>query len=125
MSKVDLVAAGLAAVQAGEVQVLSDQLGLMYDAAAQEQKASDGTLTQADLDAAVKAATDPLNAKIAQDATDLAAAQADAATKLAAVQASLDAMTAQDLTDKAVVTNFQGAIAALQAALDALKAALP
>ncbi len=132
MGKADTVSAQLAAIQTAETQALTDGLGVCYDQGGIDQKASDGTLTQADLDAAVAAATGPLNAQITQlnaqvvtDASNLSAAQAQAAQQLASVQSQLDAMTAQDQVDKGLVLNFQNSISALQTALDALKAAIP
>ena len=127
MAKVDVVAAAMQMILTEQNQALTDGLGSAYDGGATDQKASDGSFTQADIDAAVKAATDPLNAQVAsitaQDATDqanLAAAQ----TNLASVQAQLVTMTAQDVSDKALVANFQSSVASLQASLDAIKAAL-
>jgi len=122
-----VVQQALALIQQEQSQALVDGLNMAYTGGATDQKASDGTFTQADIDAAVKAATDPLNAQIAtitaQDQTDqanLAAAQAN----LASVQQQLAAMTAQDQSDKALVANFQTSVAQLQASLDAIKAAL-
>lgn len=119
----DVVAAGVAAVQAGQVAVLSDELGKAFDSG--EAIGTGPGFTQADIDAAVLAAVDPLNAQIAQDKLDLDAAHADADQKLAGLQALLDAAIAQDNIDKAVVVNFQSALSALQASLDAFKSAIP
>lgn len=123
MAKQDVVTAQLAAVQQGEQDVLSQALGACFDAG--EADGNGPGFTQADIDAAVLAATSPLNAQITQDASDLAAAHADADSKLADLQTKLDTMTAEDQADKAVVSNFQSSITALQNALDALKAAIP
>lgn len=124
MAKQDVVAAGVAAIQSGEVQVYSDQLGIAYDVGASDQKASDGTFQQSDIDAAVKAAVDPLNAQIAQDQADLAAAHADADSKLAALQSQLDALSVAKAADDEVVKGLQQAADSLQSALDAIKAVI-
>ncbi len=125
MSRDQIVADALTAISSGQAQVLTDAVGAAVDASALEQKASDGTLGQGDLDAAVAAAVAPLNAQIAQDATDLAAAHADADAKLAALQTSFDALTIDDTTKTAEVKNFTDSVAALSAALDAFKALIP
>lgn len=128
MGKQETVSAQKAAVLAGQDAALESGLETCYDQGAVDQKASDGTLTQADLDAAVAAAVGPLNDQIvaltAQDASDVAALGV-AQAAVTGLQAQVDALTAEDAADKAVVANFQNSIAALQAALDALKAALP
>lgn len=80
MARQDVIQQQLAAVQTSETQALTDALGAAYDQGATDQKASDGTLTQADLDAAVAAAVDPLNQQIA----------AFPAQQAAAVSAALD-----------------------------------
>ncbi len=56
MGKSDAVAAGVSAFQTAETQALTDALGNAYDAGATDQKASDGSFTQADIDKAVAAA---------------------------------------------------------------------
>lgn len=96
MAKQDVVTAGVSAIQSGEVQVYTDQLGIAYDAGAIDQKASDGTLTQGDLDAAVKAATDPLNVQIQNDALALADAQLQGANALKTLQGSFDELKVKD-----------------------------
>ncbi len=120
MAKVDVVTAGVTAIQSGEVQLYSDQLGIAYDAGAVDQKASDGTLSQGDLDAAVKAATDPLNAQIAADVVTLQAAHDDAATQLAALQANLDALSAKEKPEAALIASLQASAASLTQALAAI-----
>lgn len=122
MAKADTVAAQKAAVLAGQDAALESGLESCYDQGAVDQKASDGTLTQADLDAAVKAATDPLNAQIAADATALAQAQADAQTQLASLTQQLSDMTAKEQGEEKVIAELQASVAAVQAALDAIKA---
>jgi hypothetical protein len=131
MAKQDVVSAQLAAIQSAEVQAITDGLGACYDQGAVDQKASDGTLTQDDLDAAVKAATDPLNSQISalqtKDAADvqaLADAQAKAASDLAAAQQALSDMTAKEQVEEGLVSGLQSAISSLQGSLDAIKAAV-
>lgn len=55
MAKADVIAAAVVSIQAAEAQALSDGLGSVYDQGALDQKSSDGTFTQADIDAAVAA----------------------------------------------------------------------
>lgn len=122
MAKSDVVAAQKAAVLAGQDAALEAGLEACYDQGAVDQKASDGTLTQADVDAAVKAAVDPLNAQIAADAQALADAQSQAQAAMADLQGKLDAMTAKEQSEEAIVQGLQSSAAAMQSALDALKA---
>ncbi len=118
MAKADVVAAAVAAVQAGEVQVLNDQFGSVYDAAALEQKASDGTLSQADLDAAVAAVKEV-------DAQALAAAQAAGDAALADLQSQLTALSLKEGQEASVIAGLQSAKDALAAALATLSGLFP
>lgn len=129
MSKEAIVAAAVAAVQAGELQILNDQFNSVYDQAALEQKASDGTLSQADLDKAVAAqkAADQaaIDAAVAQDAADVKAGQdAVAAGKAALVdlQSKFDALSAKEGVEAGTLASLQAAKDKLQAVLDALNA---
>ena len=127
MSKPDVVSAAKASFVSAQDGALQSFGESCYDGGAVDQKASDGTLTQADLDAAVKAATDPLNAQIAQDATDLAKAHSDADAAAAALKTSTDAlaaMTADDASKTKAVADVQANAVALQAALDVIKGLL-
>lgn len=132
MAKEDVVAAGVVAVQAADAQALVDQLGIAYDAGALDQKASDGTLSQGDVDAAVSAALASakvesdavLAADQAVDAEALAAAHAEADAKLAEVQTALDALTAKEQLEEAAVADVGAKILSVQAAFDAIKAIL-
>lgn len=122
MAKEDVVAAGVLAVQAAEEQALKDQLGIAYDAGALDQKAADGTLSQADLDAAVAQAVAAVQSV---DAQALAEAQANAQGDLSLVQSALDAMTAKEQLEEKVVSDLNDAIQAVQASFDAIKALFP
>lgn len=125
MVKADVVAAAVISIQGAQSQALSDGLGAVYDQGAVDQKASDGTLTQADLDAAIAAAVGPLNSQIAalqaQDASDIAAGQA----ALATLQASFDALSVKEASEAGVVSGLQGSIGSIQGALAALQALFP
>jgi hypothetical protein len=92
MAKADVVAAQKAAVLAGQDAALEAGLEAAYDGGAADQKESDGSFTQADIDAAVaakgvsdQAAVDALTAQVsALQADD------DAKTKIiAGIQALL------------------------------------
>jgi hypothetical protein len=95
MAKVDVVSAQLTAIQTGETQVLTAALGACYDAG--EAAGTGPGFTQADIDAAVKAATDPLNAAVAsaQSAlTDMTTKEQLEETAVAALQKTIDAIKA-------------------------------
>lgn len=111
MARADVQAAGLAAIQAADAQAISDNLGVAYDAGATDQKASDGTFTQADIDAAVAA-------QAASDNAAIVAAQAAQAN----LQASLDALSAKEAPEAALLQQISAGASALQAALSALLA---
>lgn len=115
MSKAQIVADAISAISAGQAQVLNDAIGAAVDAAGVEQKASDGTLTQADLDKAVADAT-------AADAQALADAHAKADADLAALQVKLDAIITTEQSEKQVIVGLQNSVGQVQAALDAIKA---
>ncbi len=113
MSKTDIVSAQKSAILSGQDAALQAGLEAVYDQAATEQKASDGTLSQSDLDAAVAAAVAPLNQQVAdltaKDASDVAAGQA----ALVDLQGKLDALAAKESVEA-------GTLAALQSAKDSL-----
>jgi len=127
MSKDQIVSDAKSAFISGQDQILGQVLSDVYDKAASEQKASDGTLTQADLDAAVKAATDPLNQQIsdlqAKDDSDIAALK-DAQDKLAALQTSFDVLSSKEAGEAIQVSQFQGMKDQLIAAQSSLAALL-
>ncbi len=114
MSKADIVAAALSAISAGSAQVLSDAVGAAVDQSALEQKASDGTLGQGDLDAAVAAAVAPLNEQILaltdKDAADIAAGVA----ALSDLQGKLDTLAAKESVEAGIVNGLKDSLAALQ-----------
>lgn len=131
MSREEIVSKALSDIVTGQAQVLSDVIGAAVDQSAIEQKASDGTLSQGDLDTAVAAAVEPLNQKIgelqlviATDEQALVDAHVEADAKLAEVTSALAAMTADDVVKTKAVTDLQGSVAAVQAALDSIKALL-
>lgn len=71
MAKADVVAAAKAQLVAAESDAQDAALGVAYDGGALDQKSSDGTFTQADIDAAVlakgvsdQAAVDALSAQV-------------------------------------------------------------
>ncbi len=130
--KQDTVQAQKAILLAAQDSALEAGLGACYDQGAVDQKASDGTLTQADIDAAVaqalaeaKIASDAALAELAAtDAQTLAAEHEKAVADLAAVQTALDAMTAKEQLEEAAVADVQSSILKVQAAFDAIKALL-
>jgi hypothetical protein len=132
MSRDQIIADALSAIQAGQAQVLSDSVSAAVDASALEQKSSDGTLSQSDVDAAVAAAVAPLNQQLsdlsAKDALDMqAAVDAKAAgdASVAAIQAQLDSLSAAKSVEDGVIAGLNSSIASIQGALDALHALFP
>lgn len=117
MSKDQIVSDAKASLVSGQDLVLSQVLGSVYDLAAQEQKASDGTLSQGDLDAAVAAAVAPLNQQIsdlsAKDAADLQLLS-DAQAKLADLSAKFDVLVAKEGIEAGIVAEFQASLAGMQ-----------
>lgn len=116
------------ALVAAQDSVLTQVLTDLANNAANDQKASDGTFGQADIDAAVAAAVGPLNAQItalqAQDASDIQAGK-DA---VSAVQAAMDALQAQysalaakESTEAGTLQGLVGSISALQGVVAVLQ----
>lgn len=112
-------------------QAQDDAASALYDTAHADgvADAPQSGLQQADLDKAVAA---QVAKDQAQEATDLTAAHADAQAKLDALQAQVDQITqaksAEDqklAADETVVQGLNNSIAALQGALDSLKALFP
>lgn len=130
MAKADVVAAGVAAIQQGEIQVYTDQLGGAYDMGFSDGQvgASPGSFTQADIDAAVQSAKDADAQVLAQaqaaDAQALIDAQAQAQQSLADIQAKLDSLTAKEAPEAALIASLQSAKDSLAQALAAITAAL-
>ena len=122
MSKEQIISDAKAAFVAGQDQALSDVLGSVYDQAVASVPPADAD-EQAKIDAAVAAAVEPLNSKIAQDAADLSKAVSDGQAAVAVVQASLDSMTAKELGEEQVVQGLKDAVAAFQAVLSGLPVA--
>lgn len=124
MAKSDVVAAAVAAVQAGELQVLNDQFSSVYDQAVASVPPADAE-EQAKIDAAVAAAVAPLNQQLVdlqvKDDADVKAGQ-DA---LAILQSSFDALSVKEGQESQVVAGLQASIASIQGALDSLKVLFP
>ena len=118
MAKQDVVSAGVAAIQAADAQALTDQLGIAYDAGATDQKASDGSFTQADIDKAVASAQ-------AVDATAMAAAKAASDSAIADLQTQLSALSTKEGQEAGVIASLQSSVKNIQDALAALMALVP
>lgn len=123
----DVVAAGVAAVQAGEIAVLSAELGKAFDSG--EAIGTGPGFTQADIDAAVKLAQDAdavvLAAAQAADAQALADAKVVADAALAALQAQLDVLVLKEGAEASVIAGLQNSKAQIEAALAALASLFP
>lgn len=129
MSKEQIIADAKAALASGRDAIESQVLSDVADKSALEQKASDGTLGQGDLDAAVAAAVAPLNEQIAalqaQDAADVKAGQdavAAVQSQVADVQSKLDLALKDKSADEAVIKGLQSSAAALKGLVDQLNA---
>lgn len=124
--KADIVSAIVSSIQSAQSQALIDGVGQGYDAGLASAPPSLGGLTQADVDAQVKAQSDSDASALAASQAADAKAQADA---VASVQAQLDAatqaladMTAKDQKDSAAVLALKASAAGLQSVLDQLNA---
>lgn len=123
----DVVAAGVAAVQAGEVAVLSSELGKSFDSG--EAIGTGPGFTQADIDAAVLAAKDADAAILAQSqaddkkAFDDAKALADAA--LLDLQGKLDTLSLKEGIEAGVISGLQSSKSQLEAVLAGLSVLFP
>lgn len=111
MAKQDIVSAGVAAIQAGEVQVYSDQLGLAYDGGFTDGVASvlvstgggiSGDQEASDIAVAVGAAVGPLNSQISD------------------LQSQLSTITAGKGADDAVIQGLQSQVSTLQSSAQSL-----
>lgn len=128
--KEDVVKSGVEGVAAGQAQVLVDQMGMVYDQAYAEGKAAEGGggLSQADVDKAV-ADQKAIDDQALSDAhAEADAALADVQSKMADLQKQLDDMTAKDVVDAAAAASaadLAKSVAAMQTALDAIKALFP
>lgn len=122
MSKEQIVADALQAISAGQSQVLSDAIGKAVDQSAVEQKASDGTLSQADLD---KAVADALAAQKVVDDKALADAKAAADAAMADIQKQLSDMSAKEQAEEGVISSLQGSLQKAQDAIAAVVALFP
>lgn len=121
-------------VSAAKAQFVSDQDAAAekygeacYNGGVIDDKATQGTLTQADLDAAISAAVAPLNQQIsdltAKDATDVQAAidaKAAGDKAVADVQAKLDSLSAKEAPEASAIAALQQSVASLQSVLATL-----
>ncbi len=125
MSKEQIVADAIVAITAGQASVLSDAIGAAVDASAAEQKGADGTLSQADVDAAVaKAVLDTQ----AADAEAIVAAQSGMAAlqvSFDALKSSDDALVAKEGQESAAILGLQDSLKAAQEAIAKVFAAFP
>jgi len=132
MAKADIVAAQKAAIVSGQDAVLDGALGACYDQGGIDQAAIDNAgVTQDQLNAAVKAATDPLNAQIAQlqaqDASDVKAGQdalAQAQSAMADLQSKFDALAQKEGQESGVIQGLQGSLAQMQQVVSILQGIL-
>lgn len=119
--KEEVIQAAVVAIQAQDTQVLTDQLGIVYDAD-RDSTGGVGTYTQEQFDAKLAEA---LGADEALDVQALADAQAAFDVKFAKVQSDLEAMTEKEGLEAKAVKDVQASIDSVQAAFDAIKALFP
>jgi hypothetical protein len=134
MAKEDVVAAGIASIQAGEVQVYTDALGVAYDGGFTDGVASvpvgtGGGFQQSDIDAAVQAKTDADAVVLAQSQADDKAAF-DSAMELsnqaiADLQSKFDALAAKEGQESGVIAGLQGALQQIKDAEASLAVLFP
>lgn len=127
MGKAEAVLAQKAALMQAQDAAIDAALGATWDQSAVEQKASDGTLSQADLDAAVKAAVDPLMQQISdlqvKDAADVQAiadAKAAGDAALSDLQKKFDDLAAKEGMEASAIAGLQSAKSALESVLATL-----
>lgn len=123
MSKDQILADAISGISSGQAQVLQQVIGDALDKMALEQKASDGTLSQSDLDNAVAAqkAADQaaLDAAVQKDIDDVKAGQdalQAAQDLLAAANVALADMTSNFNADEVIVGGLKGVVSQMQAA---------
>ncbi len=123
----DVVAAGVAAVQAGEVAVLSAELGKAFDSG--EAIGTGPGFTQADIDAAVQAKVDADALVLAQSQADdkaaFDAAKEVADLALAELQKKFDDLSLKEGSEASVIAGLQSSKAQIEAALAALAGLFP
>jgi DNA repair ATPase RecN len=131
MAKADVVAAQKAAILAGEDAALQAGLEAVYDLAIAEAPAGGG-FSQEDMDAAVKAAVDPLMQQVADlqakddaDLKALADAKAETDAKLAEIQGQLDQVKGERDADEKLIQGMKDSAEALQQLVDKLHALFP
>ncbi len=86
MGKAEIIAAQKAALVQAQDSAIESALGACYDQGVLDDKAESGTLTQADLDAAVKAAVDAKDVVIADLQAQVSGAEAAKVAAVAAVK---------------------------------------
>lgn len=122
MAKEDVVAAGVKAIQDGEVQVLTDTLGSVFDQGLASAPVGGGDPTkifsQEELDQKV---AEVLAADELLDQEALAAAQAAAQVQIDALSVALQEMTDKYGAEHEALQGFKDKITDLQTALDLLK----
>lgn len=91
MGKAEIVAAQKAAYVQAQDSALESALGACYDQGVLDDKGESGTLTQADLDAAVKAAVDAKDVVIADLQAQVGGADAAKVAAVAAVKLDISA----------------------------------
>jgi DNA repair ATPase RecN len=130
MAKADVVATQKAAILAGEDAALQAGLEAVYDMAVAEAPA--GGFSQEQVDAAVKAAVDPLMQQVADlqakddaDVKALADAKAEADAKLAEIQGQLDQVKGERDADEKLIQGMKDSAEALQQLVDKLHALFP
>lgn len=127
MAKADVVAAAVAAVQAGQTQVLSDQFSSVFDQA--EAQGTGPGFTQADIDAAVKVKVDADALVLAQSQADDKAAfdsaMAQSGSAIAELQAKFDALVLKEGQESGIIAGLKGSLQAIKDAEASLQSLFP
>jgi hypothetical protein len=133
MSKEQIVADAISAIQAGQLQVMSDQLGQVYDKAQSEAQPSQPGPSdeeiQKRIDDAVAAKQVEDDQKLAEqkalDDQALADAKSAADAAMADLQKKFDDLAGKEMGEKSLIDGLQGSIDALKDVLAKLQAIFP
>lgn len=126
VAKEDVVAAGIAAIQAGEVQVYTDALGGAYDGGFVDGKASNPVTDVGPSEEQIQARiNEAVSAAQAVDAQALADAQALKDAAYADLQKKFDDLSLKEGQESGVIAGLQGSLQAIKDAEASLQSLFP
>ncbi len=125
MSREEVVTNGVAAIQAAEVEAISNELGKAFDSGLAEAPVGEGGISQEQVDAMIKTAVDKAIADDELlDIQALADAKAASDLMLADLQTKFDELAVEEELEKNTVKRIQDSLDEVQASFDAIKALL-